>query len=139
MARPPFQLRVLATDDVYFDGAAKSVVFPGLDGLVGVLPGHAPMIAAIGAGPLKIVPADGPERFLFVADGFARVADGVVSIVCNATSRPGEIDLARAERAAERARERMRLSASDAHIDLLRAEAALRRALQRERFAQQFS
>ena len=75
MSRPPFHLRVLATDDVFFEGAAKSVVFPGLDGYAGILAGHAPMISAIGAGPLKISPAEGAEIFLFVADGFVRVVD----------------------------------------------------------------
>ncbi|MBK9383833.1 MAG: F0F1 ATP synthase subunit epsilon [Planctomycetes bacterium] len=56
MTRPPFHLRLISPEEVIFDGPAKSLQFPGLDGLVGVLPGHAPLVAAIAPGPLASPP-----------------------------------------------------------------------------------
>lgn len=136
MSRAPFHLRLISPEDVLFDGPSKRLQFPGLDGLIGVLPGHAPMIAAIGAGALRFSPADGGEKVYFVADGFARVAGDEVSVVCNAAAAEGTIDLARAKQAEERARARIKSAKTDKSIDLERAQAALDRARARRRFAE---
>ncbi|MBL8896109.1 MAG: ATP synthase F1 subunit epsilon [Planctomycetes bacterium] len=139
MTRPPFHLRLISPEEVLFDGPARSLQFPGLDGLVGVLPGHAPLVAAIAPGPLRFTAADGGEKRYFVADGFARVSAEEVSLVCNAAALEGTIDLARAKRAEERARGRIREAKANPEIDLARAQAALARALARQRFVERGS
>jgi len=67
------QVRVVSPDSVLFEGPAGSVVAPAWDGRVGVLPGHAPMIALLGTGELSIdLPEGGSKRF-FVAGGVLKV------------------------------------------------------------------
>ena len=67
------QVRVVSPDSVLYDGPSASVVAPAWDGKVGILPGHAPMIALLGSGELSIdQPGGGSERF-FVAGGVLKV------------------------------------------------------------------
>ncbi len=64
---------VVSPDSVLFGGSAASVIAPAWDGKVGILPGHAPMIALLGVGELSIdLPGGGSERF-FVAGGVLKV------------------------------------------------------------------
>lgn len=131
-------LRVITPDSILVDAPADSVRFPGLDGSIGVLSRHAPMVAALDAGPLSWNGPDGPGE-LFVAGGFAEVRDNTLRIVTQAGELVSDIDVQRAEAAAERARERLRIrgtAAKAGELDSLRAQASLRRALQRLRMAQ---
>ena len=61
-------------------GEATSVVVPAYDGLVGILPRHAPFLALLGTGELVVRAADGEHRFK-VAGGFVQVVDNVVRVV----------------------------------------------------------
>lgn len=133
------QLRVITPEKIAVDTAVESVRLPLLDGSAGVLPRHAPMIAALDIGRLHFRTPGGPEQALFVAGGFAEVRGDVVRIVTQAGERPEEIDEARAMEAEKRARERLdsRLASKTTDpIDVLRAEAALKRALFRLRTKQ---
>jgi F-type H+-transporting ATPase subunit epsilon len=126
-------LRVITPDRIALDTTADSVVFPGVDGLIGVLPRHAAMVAAVDAGPLTYK-TGGEEHTLFVSGGFAEVRDNTVRFVTQAGELAREIDLERAREAEKRARERLeQVRAGAEDIDLVRAEAALRRALLRLR------
>jgi F-type H+-transporting ATPase subunit epsilon len=128
-------LRVITPDRIALDRSVASVKLPGLDGSIGVLPRHAPMIAALDTGLLRYREAPGArENVLFVSGGFAEVRGDTLRVVSEAGEHPAEIDEARAREAEARARERLSVKgiAGDP-IDLLRAEAALRRALMRLR------
>jgi len=100
-------LRVITPEAIVVDTTASTVKFPGLDGLMGVLPRHAPMVAALDAGHLSWT-EDGVARNMFISGGFAEVRDNTVRIVTEASEPASEIDVDRAERSAERARERLR-------------------------------
>ncbi|MCH2462216.1 MAG: F0F1 ATP synthase subunit epsilon [Gemmatimonadetes bacterium] len=67
------QVRVVSPDSVLHDGPAASVVAPAWDGKIGILPGHAPMIALVGSGELSIDRAGGGSEALFVAGGVLKV------------------------------------------------------------------
>ena len=126
-------LRVITPESIVVDTEASAVQFPGLDGLMGVLRGHAPMVAALDSGPLTWVEAGG-NREMFVAGGFAEVRDNTVRLVTEASEPATEIDVERAQKAAERARERLRNRGANEDgtpFDLFRAEASMRRAMQR--------
>ena len=87
------QVRVVSPDSVLFEGSAASVVAPAWDGRVGVLPGHAPMIALLGLGELSIdLPDGGSERF-FVAGGVLKVAGDELLILTEygGDARPEEL------------------------------------------------
>lgn len=125
-------LRVITPDRIAMDTTVDSVRIPGLDGSMGILPGHARMVAALDSGELRFKASSGDER-LFVSGGFAEVRDNTVRVVTDAGERPKDIDPARAAEAERRARERISAAAhGDRAIDVLRAEQALRRALMRK-------
>lgn len=87
------QVRVVSPDSVLYEGPAASVVAPAWDGKVGVLPGHAPMIALLGLGELSIdLPEGGSERF-FVAGGVLKVAgdDLLILTEYGGDDRPEEL------------------------------------------------
>jgi F-type H+-transporting ATPase subunit epsilon len=73
-------VEVVSPEAVLYHGAATSVVAPAYDGLVGILPRHAPMLALLGRGPLTVRSPEGEKRFA-VAGGFLQVADDVVRVV----------------------------------------------------------
>jgi len=129
-------LRVITPDRIVLDTPAESVRVPALDGSMGFLPRHAPLVAALDLGTLSWREG-GKEQSLFVSGGFVEVKQDTVRVVSEAGERPQEIDVERARAAEKRARERLdqgRASA-DVPIDMLRAELALQRALARLRTA----
>lgn len=125
-------LRVITPESIVLDTSTSSVRLPGVDGSIGVLPRHAPMVAALGIGSLSYREG-GADRPVFVSGGFAEVRDDTIRVISSASEPREEIDVDRARRAAERARERLRTGqrTEGEPFDLLRAEAALRRAMMR--------
>jgi len=121
--------RMLVSADV------DEVVAPGVEGYFGVLPGHAALLTTLGSGEVSYRTGKA-ERYLLVAGGFAEVQPDRVIILAEVAEAPQEIDLARAERARQRAE--LRLSGrhpsgheDEGEIDYNRALAALARALAR--------
>ena len=132
-------LRVITPDRIVVDLPADSVKVPASDGLMGILPRHAPMVAALDAG-LVSYKHGSMEVVMFVSGGFAEVRDNTVRVVTMAGEKADEIDEERAREAEARARELLedaRGGGRRHEIDQLRAEAALRRALLRLRARQQ--
>ena len=119
--------RMLISADV------EEVVAPGTEGYFGVWPGHAPFLTTLGSG--KVCYKTGrDEQCLAVSGGFAEVTGERVIILAETAELPEEIDVARAQRAKERAE--LRLSGKSPHgtpeeIDYTRAMAALTRAVAR--------
>ena len=105
------------------------VVVPGSEGYFGVLPGHAPLLATLGIGELTYrIGRD--ERHVAVAGGFAEVRNDKVIVLADTAEVPQDIDRARAERARDRAEQRLAGRAQD-ETDYARAAAALARAMTR--------
>lgn len=108
------------------------VVAPGSQGYFGILPGHAALLATLGSG--EVVYRRGrDEVHLAVHGGFAEVTPERVIILAETAERPDEIDRARAERARQRAEQRMagRDPEGAGEIDYDDALAAYQRALTR--------
>jgi F-type H+-transporting ATPase subunit epsilon len=119
--------RLLVSEEV------DEVVAPGTEGYFGVLPGHAAFLTTLGAGEL-MYRRDRVERRLTVIGGFAEVSGDRVVILAEAVEPPEEIDRGRAERARQRAEQRLAGKHPDGaqgEIDYARALAALQRALAR--------
>lgn len=115
-------LRLVVSEQV------DEVVVPGLEGYFGVLPGHAAFLTTLGIGELMYrVGRD--ERHLAMAGGFCEVRNDKVIVLADSAETPEEIDRARAERARERAEQRLAGRATQEEIDYTRAAAALARAL----------
>jgi F-type H+-transporting ATPase subunit epsilon len=92
------------------------VEIPGVDGYLGVLPGHTPLLVALKIGELWY--RQGEERtFISVAFGFAEVLPDRVRVLAEVAESANDIDIDRAEAAANRARERMVSSVEDADFE----------------------
>lgn len=74
------RVTLIAPERSLYDGEATSVVAPAFDGLVGVLPGHAPFLTVLGSGVLTVSRGDATDRFN-VAGGFLQVVGDVVRVV----------------------------------------------------------
>lgn len=132
MAARTMTLEVITPERVVFRDEVESLIIPGAEGLLGILPDHAPMVAALKIGILTYR-KNGEKRRVAVAGGFFEVADNHAVVLSDAAERAEEIDVLRARAAAERARRR--LADRNANWDFERARAALNRALNRLRAA----
>ena len=75
------KVSVISPEQTLFDGEAQAVVAPAYDGQVGILTGHAPMMALLGRGTLRLSGAEGGEQRFTVAGGFLQVVDNHVRVV----------------------------------------------------------
>lgn len=128
-----FHLSLLTPERSFFERDVVSIVAPGAEGYLGLLAHHAPLITALQSGTLEIVGADGSESLYAISGGFLEVSSNRATILADSVELPADIDLSRAERARDRARDRLR--GKSGAIDVPRAEGALRRALNRIRIA----
>jgi F-type H+-transporting ATPase subunit epsilon len=127
----PTELRldIVTPDRLVAHDAVSSVTIPGMNGYLGILPGHAPLLTEIQAGELVYTRGE-VKRYLAVSWGFAEVLPDRVTVLAQTAERAEEIDVERAEQAKRRAEERLKRF-SDPQVDLERAREALRRALAR--------
>ena len=113
------------------------VTIPGLDGELGILPGHAPLITELGIGELRYRTATSSQPILLaVLRGFAEVLPDRVTLLAETAERAEEIDLSRAQ--AAKARAEKRLASNDTNIDWDRATIALQRAVIRIQVARKY-
>jgi F-type H+-transporting ATPase subunit epsilon len=113
------------------------VTIPGLDGQLGILPGHAPLITELGIGELSYRTATSSvPTTLAIIRGFAEVLPDRVTVLAETAERAEEIDLARAEAALARAEKRF--SSHEPDLDWDRAAIALQRALIRIHVARKY-
>jgi F-type H+-transporting ATPase subunit epsilon len=120
-----FQLEIVTPSRLLVKDAAEEAQIPGLSGYLGILPGHAPLITELAVGVITYK-ASGATHTLSVAWGFMEVLPDKVTILAETAERPQEIDVERAEKAKDRAEQR--LKSSDPQVDYPRAEDALQRA-----------
>lgn len=128
--RTKLSIEIVTHDGIAYQSEADGLVAPGVDGYFGLLPRHAPMIAELGIGDLRVRHGTEWEHFA-LAGGILHIRDGNVVIMADTIEKAAEIDLDRARAAAERARQRLTTRAPD--VDLRRAEIALVRAMNRLR------
>lgn len=127
------QVEIVTPQGVVYRGEADGVVAPGVEGYFGVLPRHAPTIAELGVGEVRVRHDRNWERYA-ISSGVMHIRDRTAVIMAEAIEPAESIDVERARRAAERARERLRLRLG-ADVDVQRAQFALARALNRLKVA----
>ena len=120
------QLQVVSADRSLVNEQVEEVEIPGADGYFGVLPGHTPLLALMGAGELWYRKGSETQHFS-VAFGFAEIQPERVIILAEIAERADEIDVARAEAAKKRAEQRITSSTVD--MDVERARIALMKSL----------
>jgi len=121
------QLQIVSADRSLVTERVDEVEIPGSEGYFGVLPGHTPLLALLGAGELWY--RQGQEKhYLAIAFGFAEVQPDRVTILAQIAEKADEIDVARAEAARKRAEERLS-TLSTVDMDAERARIALLKSL----------
>jgi F-type H+-transporting ATPase subunit epsilon len=121
---------ILTPEKKVLQTEVDSVVVPAMEGELGILADHAPLVAQLQPGEIRLRTDQG-IRFFAVSGGFVEVLTNHVSIFAETAEMAEEIDVERAHQAAERAKAALRTPRPT--IDLAQAEAALRRAMARLR------
>jgi F-type H+-transporting ATPase subunit epsilon len=121
-------LEIVTPERQLFSGAVDTVTVPATTGYLGILPGHAPLLAELGIGEISY-DAGGQTDYLFCSWGFVEVLPDRVVLLAQTAELASDIDVKRAEEAKSRA-EKI-LSSKDPNMDLRRAELALLRAISR--------
>ena len=119
---------VTAERMVYSEEGVDRLIVPGIEGELGVLTLHAPLLTMIQPGVLRVVKGD-DETEMAITGGFIEVRKNHVTILADAAERVEEIDQARAEEARRRAQRQ--LEEQESETDRARVEASLARALAR--------
>ncbi len=127
------RLDIVTAERVVYSEDVDMVVAPGVEGQLGILPHHAPLMTTLQAGELQVRKGK-EEFFLAISGGFLEVRPDRVIVLADAAERATEIDVARAEEAKRRAEEQ--LSRRPSGVDMAQAEAALRRSLVRLKVAE---
>ena len=122
------QVDVVAPDRNVYRGPATIVIARTLEGELGILKGHVPVLGVLEPGPVTIRTPDGETITAAVHGGFISVADDLVSILAETAELGSDIDVARAQRALERAKSEGEPEGEAAKRALARLRAAGREA-----------
>ena len=121
-----FHLEIATPERLLASVEVTEAQIPGKEGMLGILPEHAPLLSELGTGELTYQTAEGRKRAV-VSGGWLQVMNNHVRVLADRAEAADEVDLARAEKALKRAMERLNQTA-DANIDVARALNAMRRA-----------
>jgi F-type H+-transporting ATPase subunit epsilon len=127
------RLEIITAECQVFADDVNTVVAPGVEGELGILPHHAPLITMLKPGEI-LIRKDSEETYMSVSGGFLEVRPDKILILADACERAEEIDIERAEAAKRRAEERLKTRTPD--VDVAQVQAALLRSLVRLKVAE---
>jgi F-type H+-transporting ATPase subunit epsilon len=130
----PIQLEIVTPERLVYEDEVDSVNVPGIEGELGILPHHAPLVSILGFGELRIRKGGAEESFAIVG-GFVQVRPDKVVVMAETADLAAEIDLEKAQEARREAERALETGYSEG-ADLSAARAALQTALMRIRVAE---
>lgn len=128
------QLEIVTPDGEVFHDDVAMVVLPGVEGELGIMPRHQPLVTLLAIGETRVRRLDGVWEYIATGIGYGQVLFDRVLVVVDHGELAGAIDVARAEDAQRRAGERLKERfdpGAQAEADYLRADLALKRAANR--------
>lgn len=125
-----FLLEIVTPEHLVYSNQVNSLTIKGVDGDLGILPGHIPLVTPLQVAPM-FVKAAGATITIAVHGGFVEVHKDKVTVLAESAELPTQIDVERAEAAKERAQRRLQSRSKQDEIDHRRAELALQRAVTR--------
>lgn len=135
----PIKLEIVTVERLTFSDDVDMVIAPGSEGVMGILPNHAPLLTTLAYGEL-IVRKEGQDDVSFaISGGFMEVQPDKVTVLADAAERADEINFDRAEEARKRAEGLLEQGKSLSLDDQIKAEAAIRRAMTRIKIARKKS
>lgn len=114
-----FNLTIVSAERKIFEGEVKQIQATGVEGELGILPGHTPLLTAIKPGIVKFTLQDGNEEVIYVSGGFLEVQPNIVTVLADVAIRGSELDEDRIREAKRKAEENIVSHASDVDHDLL--------------------
>jgi len=120
------QCNIVSAEKKLFDGRAEFVVASAIQGELGILPDHAPLLTELKAGTIKVKKEGGEEELIYVSSGFLEVQPDVVTVLADSAERADNIDEAAATEAMEAARRAM--ADQDAEMEYAQAASMLAQA-----------
>ncbi|HPF44657.1 MAG TPA: F0F1 ATP synthase subunit epsilon [Syntrophomonadaceae bacterium] len=129
MADNTFMLEIVTPEEILYKEEVQFMVAPAVEGELGILKNHAPLVAALKIGVLRYQDPAGNEFRIAISGGFMEVVDNVARVLAETAEHGLDIDILRAKAARERAEKR--LSQRDENINYSRAKLALQRSIAR--------
>lgn len=125
------QVDIVSAEGEIFHGAATMVFLPAQEGELGVAPRHAPLLALLKAGEVRVQQADGPELSFWVGGGALEIQPDKVTVLADTAARAADLDEAAALAARQRAEEALasktdKIEMAEALAELARAAAQLK-------------
>jgi F-type H+-transporting ATPase subunit epsilon len=127
-------LEIVTPERLVYSDEVDRVQVPGSDGELGILPHHAPLVATLGSGELRVIKGTSEESIALIG-GFVQVRPDQVVIMAESADLASEIDLEKAQQA-RRDAEKALEGAAPGTPDLAAAQAELQRSLLRIRVAE---
>jgi F-type H+-transporting ATPase subunit epsilon len=127
---PGLKIDIVTAERIVYSAEVDEVIAPGVEGQLGILPHHAPLMTTLQAGELVVRKA-GKEDIMAISGGFLEVRPDRVIVLADQAERAEEIDVARAEAAKKKAEESLRGHKETGLSEAQAVELALRRALVR--------
>ena len=93
----PIPVRVVSVERLLFEGEADFVKCRSLEGELGILPRHSPLLAVLAPSEVRIDKTGGGSEHIFVGGGFLEVLPERITILADIAEHAGEINLERAE------------------------------------------
>jgi F-type H+-transporting ATPase subunit epsilon len=123
---PTLHVQVVSPEQILYEGEAEMVVCTTADGDIGFLPGHAPLLGALGVAKVRAILPDGTERVIAVHGGFVEVSHDRVIVLSDVAELPEQIDVPRANAAKQQAEAALATAGDDELAMGALARAALR-------------
>lgn len=121
-------LEVVTPERKVFEADVDRVEVPGLDGELGILPGHTELVSLLKPAGLLTYHIGGDTGEMAIRDGFIEVSADRVTVLANKATRPEDIDLATALKMKENAEQVLQRALADPDADIMRAGIELERA-----------
>ena len=114
-----FNLTVVSAEQKIFSGLVNSVQATGIEGELGILAGHTPLLTAIKPGIVKFTFENGDQEVIYVSGGFLEVQPNIVTVLADVAIRGEELDRERILAAKHRAEENIVSRHGDANYELM--------------------
>ncbi len=129
-----FHLSIVTAEGSLYSGDIEMLVAPAVDGEIGILTNHHPLVTKLGPGAMRVVKTDKTEEVLFVNGGYLEVLNNKATIIADAAENIDAIEAEQAKAARVRAQEMLKHAKDD--VDREKLEAEMRSLMIRERLAE---
>lgn len=118
---------IVSAEAKIFSGSAQALIASGLEGELGIFPGHMPLLTALKPGTIRVVKSESEEEVFYISSGLLEVQPEIVTVLADTAARAGDLDEAAALAAKERA-EKL-LTDKKVQFDYAKAQIALAEAV----------